>query len=142
MDYTVIGDSVNLAARLEGATKLYKTAILVGESVAASLNQPTRLREIDLVRVKGQDQAVSIFEALDYHTDETFPSMATVLEAFETGLSQYRQRNWRAAFTAFETALAENPGDGPSALYRERCKIYLTNPPGDDWDGVWTMQTK
>lgn len=142
MDYTVIGDSVNLAARLESANKQYKTSILVSEGVTASLRQPTRLREIDLIRVKGQERAVSVFEVLDYHTDETFPRMAETLEAFALGLRQYRQRNWQAALTAFEAALTEKSDDGPSALYRDRCGIYLTTPPDDGWDGVWTMQTK
>ena len=68
--------------------------------------------------------------------------MTAAVEAFELGLSQYRQRNWQAALAAFQAALGEAPGDGPSSLYCERCRIYLDNPPPEDWDGVWSMQTK
>jgi len=142
MDYTVIGDSVNVAARLESANKYYKTSILISEAVADALAEPALLREVDLIRVKGQDRALKIFEAMDHHTEETFPNMPAALEAFAEGLRLYRARQWRPAKAAFQAALAENPADGPAALYLERCEIYERAPPGMDWDGVWTMATK
>lgn len=142
MDYTVIGDSVNLAARLESANKYYGTSVLISESVASGLTRPARLREIDLIRVKGQDTAQKIYEALDHHTEDTFQNMDATVAAFSEGLALFRQRDWRAATAAFDKALEANAGDKASALYRERCDIYMAEPPGDDWDGVWTMQSK
>ncbi len=68
--------------------------------------------------------------------------MDRVLEAFALGLGEYRRGNWRAAGAAFEAALAENPNDGPSELFLQRCRHFAANPPGDDWDGIWTMETK
>ena len=68
--------------------------------------------------------------------------MEETVAAFAGGLSEYRRGNWQAALTAFEIARAENPSDGPSELYIERCRHFAQNPPGDNWDGVWTMQTK
>ena len=142
MDYTVIGDTVNLAARLESANKTYGTGILLSESVVGSLTSPTRLREVDLIRVKGKDRAVGVFEAIEHHTDETFPNMAEAIAAFESGLDAYRKRDWRAAIGNFEAALRANPDDGLAALYLDRCRYYQAAPPSDDWDGVWAMETK
>ena len=98
MDYTVIGDSVNLAARLESANKYYNTSILVGETVAGSLTWPTQLRKLDLIRVKGQDRALDIFEALDHHNEETFPNMTATLEAFARRGRGNRYRPGRSEF--------------------------------------------
>ncbi len=142
MDYTVIGDPVNLAARLESVNKLYDTKILLSEDVVARLQRQWSLREVDLVRVKGKDRSVSVFESLEHHTDETFPNREETLEAFARGLAAYRDRQWDEARSAFARALAINPHDGPSKAYIERCGYYAANPPAEDWDGVWVMQTK
>ncbi len=142
MDYTVIGDAVNLASRLESVNKHYDTKILMSEDVVAKLSARRSLREVDLVRVKGKDRAVGVFESLEYHTDETFPNMKPTLRAFAGGLVEYRRRHWHEAQTAFEQALASNPNDGPSKAYIERCRYYVDNPPAEDWDGVWVMSTK
>ncbi len=142
MDYTVIGDPVNLAARLESVNKLYDTKILLSEDVVARLQRQWSLREVDLVRMKGKDKSVSVFESLEHHTDETFPNRKKTLEAFARGLAAYRGRQWDEARSAFARALAVNPHDGPSKAYIERCAYYAANPPAEDWDGVWVMQTK
>ena len=142
MDYTVIGDGVNLAARLEAATKYYRAPILMSEFTKARIKSPSKSRELDLIRVKGKAQPVAIFEALDHHTEASFPRMAETIEAYAQGLELYRARNWRGAAGAFEEALGFRADDGPSRLYLERARFYESDPPGDEWDGVWTMLEK
>ncbi len=142
MDYTVIGDSVNLAARLEGATKFYGVKILLSGSTADELKHDTLLREIDLLRVKGKELPVTIYEALAFHNDKSFPNMERTLDAYSQGLARYRARDWASAMSSFEGALAAYPGDAPSKIYLERSLHHRDNPPPEDWDGVWTLTQK
>jgi adenylate cyclase len=142
MDYTIIGDGVNLAARLESACKQYGAHILISEFTYKQLKGTYYNRELDFVVVKGKTQPVAIYEILDFHTEQTYPQMMDALGLFKSGLVQYRQRKWGEATTKFEEVLSLNPNDKAAKIYIERCRHLAENPPGDDWDGVWVMESK
>ncbi len=142
MDFTIIGDGVNLAARLESACKQYGSKILISEFTMRKLKGTYRLREVDLVVVKGKTRPVAIYEVLSYHTRESFPGIGEVMGLFKDGLAAYRARKWDAAIKIFSDCLKINPNDKPSKIYIERAQFLKQNPPADDWAGVWVMESK
>ena len=142
MDYTMIGDGVNLAARLESACKQYQAKILISEHTQAKLQGTYRLREIDLVVVKGKTKPVSIFEVLDCYDSTEFPEVMDVVGYFNAGIELYRKMEWDKAVVSFQNALKANPNDGLTQSYIERCNYFKESSPGDDWDGVWVLTSK
>ncbi len=142
MDYTVIGDGVNLAARLEGATKAYHARILLSEFTRAELQGEYVLREVDKIRVKGKEQPVTVYEAMDAYGEGEFPNMDVALAEWDRAVTAYADRRWKDARVAFEACLAANPGDGLAVLYANRCNFFLDSPPPDEWDGVWHLTQK
>lgn len=140
MSYTVMGDQVNLAARLEGLTKVYGVKILISQFTHVRLDGEIVCREMDSVRVKGRTKPVTIYEPFqaDYFTGGRF----AFIPPFEQGLTAYRDRRFDKAIESFEQTLALKPGDRPSLMYIERCRALLSAAPPDDWDGVWTMTSK
>ncbi len=141
-DYTVIGDSVNLAARLESANKIYGTSIIISEETFAHVHSNFWCRELDAIRVKGKSKPVRIYELIGRKSEEIDPVRASSLEYFLKGLEIYRQRDWIHAFDLFQKALILNPHDGPSREFIRRCKFYIENPNSANWDGVFEMKEK
>ena len=142
MNYTVIGDGVNLAARLETACKQYGAKMLVSDATVKKLKGTYRMREADRVVVKGKTEPVVIFECLDYHTEASFPNPMEVINHFKDGLAKYRRQDWEKAKGAFQEALKAHRGDKLSKIYMERCDYFQKNPPEKEWDGVWVMKEK
>jgi adenylate cyclase len=141
MDFTMIGDGVNLAARLEGACKEYHTRILISDFTHQQLKGVYRTREVDRVVVKGKTEPVAVHEVLDYHTDETFPHLMDVVNDFRDGVGSYRRGAWDAAIDSFRRCLQAHPSDKLSATYIDRCEQLRADPP-DAWDGIWVMTSK
>jgi adenylate cyclase len=141
MDYTVIGDGVNLASRLESACKQYGARLLISDSTHRKLKGVYRSREIDLVVVTGKTTPVAVHEVLDFHTDDTFPNVMDCVNQFNEGIRHYRLGNWSKAIAGFEEALKANPKDKLSTIYIARCQDLQAAPP-QDWDGVYVMKSK
>jgi adenylate cyclase len=140
LSYTVIGDNVNLGARLESLNKLYGSSIIAAESTVQAAAGVVVARELDLVRVKGKRQAVRIFEILGLASERE--QWAPLLDLFAAGLAAYRKRRWGEAVTALNAVLAAYPHDGPAMLYLERCRAMLETPPAAEWDAVTVMEAK
>ncbi|MEI6179014.1 MAG: hypothetical protein WCS43_19135 [Verrucomicrobiota bacterium] len=120
----------------------YSARILASEATLRKLKGSYRMREIDLVVVKGKTEPVSIYEILDYHTDESFPNLPEVVDHFKAGLKYYRAGGFDRAIRQFKGALELNHGDQLSQTYVTRCEYLMAYPPEDAWDGVWVMKSK
>jgi adenylate cyclase len=141
MDFTMIGDGVNLAARLESACKQYHAQILISDLTHRQLKGVYRTREVDRVVVKGKTEPVAVHEVLDYHTDDTFPNLMDVVNDFRDGIASYRRGAWDTAIGSFQRCLQAHPSDALSAIYVDRCEQLRADPP-PDWDGIWVMTSK
>ncbi len=140
-NYTVMGDTVNLAARLEGANKVYGTTLMIAKGTRDLVADEILTRELDWMTVKGKEEPVKIYELL-VQLKEADPGIKKMVERFEAALQIYRNREFSEAKIAFRSILNDYPGDRPSELYVERCEEYERTPPPDDWDGVFRMTTK
>jgi len=138
-DYTIIGDTVNLASRLESLTKHYKTKVIVSEAVKDKVSGELFLREIDTVKVKGKDKPTCIYTV----ENKNSPSLSeNSSKNYNKGLAMYKMRNWKTATEYFQKVIGEAPHDFISEIYLERCKTYIKSPPPDDWDGSCDLDFK
>ena len=141
MNYTVIGNAVNLAARLEGVNKRYGTSIIASENTIKETGGILLSRRLALIRVIGISKPVRIFEILELKKDAK-PSMHKLAELFHNALDIFEAREWKKAESAFTLVLKHFPDDNPSKLYLKYCKHFFQTPPADDWDGVFDMREK
>lgn len=140
-NYTVMGDTVNLASRLEGANKEYGSALMVSESTYSAAKDDIEVRELDLLRVKGKKIPIKVYELVCLKGQLT-DAQKKGFEVYLEGLELYRNRKFKEALKRFESVNEFLKDDPPAATYIGRCKDYLENPPGKDWDGVHVMTTK
>jgi adenylate cyclase len=141
MSYTVMGDAVNLASRLEGANKVYGTRILVSSATAAAAAGVVETREIDRLVVLGQSEPAPIHEVMA-RAGALSPAQARLRKAFAEGLAAYRARNWPLADACIGRCLEIAPGDGPALTLQRRIAQMIATPPADDWNGAWVMEMK
>ncbi|HID39160.1 MAG TPA: adenylate/guanylate cyclase domain-containing protein [Calditrichaeota bacterium] len=141
-DYTVMGDAVNLGARLEPANKVYGTDIMIGEGTVQIAGERIIVRLLDLLRVKGKTEPVKVYELLGIADQPPADDVLKANDLFAKGFAFYLKQDWDTAMNYFKQALEVRRNDNPSLRYIKRCETFKRNPPGDNWDGVYTMTTK
>jgi adenylate cyclase len=141
MNYTVIGDEVNLASRLEGLNKYYGTQILISGATYEAAKASIVARPLDWVSVKGKNAAVLVYELLGLK-GETPAEKEEMAENFARALHAYRRQEWSEALRGFEKLLEQWPADVSAREMKCRCELYRVQAPGADWDGVHRMTEK
>jgi adenylate cyclase len=141
MSYTVMGDTVNLASRLEGASKLYGGRVLVSAATVMGADDAIETREIDRVIMLGQTKPQAIFEIMG-RKGELTQVQIELRTHYSEGLAAYRARRWDDARRDFAAALESVPNDGPSVTFIKRIDGLMANPPSDEWDGSWRLEQK
>ena len=141
-NYTVMGNEVNLAARLESINKKYGTYLTISQSVLNKVRSKVVVRKLDVIRLKSNSQPVTIYELLGRGGKPLDDKAQKVLNIYNEGLDAYDRRHWETAVHLFASALQLNPNDGPSKVYLKRCRDLRNNPPAGNWDGVYTLSSK
>jgi len=139
-NFTVMGDSVNLASRLESINRQFGTNLIVSEATLVPVKDQVVFRELDLLRVKGKRQPVKIYELLGLASDASL--YRDMIDRFEKGMEAYRSGQWKTAIEVFEALACDYPEDGPTHVFLKRCHDLLARPPEGSWDGVFMAKTK
>ena len=141
MNYTVMGDAVNLASRLEGANKAYGSGMMISESTYRSCEVDIDVRELDRITVVGKSEPVTVYQLLN-RKNQTTSADADLVDQFSKGLELYKAGDFRRAKSEFSACLDIFAEDGPALAYISRCQAYTDNPPGADWDGIYRLTEK
>ena len=141
MDYTIMGDAVNLAARLEGANKFYTSGTMLSDSTYQQAKEHIEARKLDVVRVVGKKEPITIYQLLERKGQLSAP-MTALLASYYEAYAAYEAKDFATALQLFEKTLAMDPDDGPTQTFVDRCKEYVENPPPADWDGVFQFTSK
>ncbi len=141
LNYTVLGDNVNLASRLEGANKEYGSNIMISGSTYDLVKEQFYVRELDTIRVKGKTEPTKVYELVSLIGDAKGEEAIKEMDFYVQGLYLFRQKSFEPAMDYFKRSF-EKLNDYPSKVYMERCKFYISNPPPQNWDGVFDMKSK
>jgi adenylate cyclase len=139
-NFTIMGDNVNLASRLEGLNKEFGTRLIISETTHEAVKETMLARELDFIRVKGKTRPVNIYELVGFRSESE--ALVPKLERFHEALETYRSAQWETAIGMFGELLREFPNDGPTRVFVQRCWDLIENPPEGDWDGVFVMKAK
>jgi len=140
LNWTVMGDNVNLASRLEGITKTYRIGTVISESTYQQVAGQFTCRELDRITVKGKSQAVKIYELMGTAGERA--KFEPLLKPFDEAMAAYLQQDWRGAAAGFGELLGTYPDDGPTQVFLQRALEFMENAPEPDWNGVYVMKTK
>jgi adenylate cyclase len=141
LNYTVIGDAVNIASRLEGLNKYYGTQIIFGQSTCDLVKEEFVIRPLDLISVAGSKKGIKIYELLGWKKN-IGKREVQVAEFCTNALDQYLHRRWKEAVDQYKIVLELSPEDQPAMIMLERCRAYLENPPSDHWTGIHPIESK
>lgn len=136
LNFTALGNGVNIASRLEGLNKQYGTSILVSENVFKAAQEDFVFRLLDFIAVKGKTEGINVYELIGKKGEK--PEMQTIISTYENALQAYRNRHFKEAMDLLKDQLQ----DGPSRTLHARCSLFLQNPPPDAWDGIYVFTVK
>jgi adenylate cyclase len=141
INYTVMGDAVNLASRLVSANKIFMTTIIASEATYNKAKDKIAFRALDRIKVKGRKGSLAVYEVLAARADLD-PAMSQCVNFYERALKHYFDRDFSGALARLEAALKCRPDDSPSLIFAQRCMDFISRPPGGDWDGVTALDVK
>jgi adenylate cyclase len=141
MNYTIMGNAVNLASRLEGVNKQYGTWLLMSEHTYDTGGSDFFVRRLDRVRVVGINEPTRLYELVD-EKDAVDKTIAQAVEVFHEGMQDFEAKHWKLAAATVRRVLTILPTDGPAQVYLKRCQQFMRKPPADNWDGVFALTSK